>query len=263
MQYFKKGSKYRGYYTLNNHKRCRGNQWFEIEDIFNTSHPDSDVCFEGKILIRKIAAPKRIALKDKYPVYEDYLKYYHGIDDIEKQGYDFNPHAKWDWYQLGGRWTGFFKLKPKSIGKLGEPSLVAERRAKCGTADQAFKRDIDFEKMKQDNFEEASETYDKFEKLCKEKVVEASTAYFDYGIHNKAKDAEHFIPESREEFIKRVAPLSTFAVVKDGKWYEKGEMGWWGIVSNEKNFDEWHEQFDKLIEEQTEDTLLSLFDCHI
>jgi hypothetical protein len=30
-----------------------------------------------------------------------------------------------------------------------------------------------------------------------------------------------------------------FAVVKDGKWYERGEMGWWGIVHDEKNRDRW------------------------
>lgn len=262
-QYFKKHLKYRGYYTLENHKRCKGSQWFEVEDILNTDIPDGDACFEGKILIRKITSPKRIALKDKYPIYEDYLKHYHGTDNSEKQGYYFNPQAKWDWYQLGGRWTGFFTLKLKSNGKLGEPSLVSERRVNPGTADQAYKKDIDFEKMRQNNFEDASKRYDEFENLSKEKTIDAGAAYFDYGIRNIAKNSKKFIPEPREEFIKRHAPVITFAVVKDGKWYERGEMGWWGIVSDEKNTDEWNEQFTKLIEEQSDDTLLSLFDCHI
>jgi hypothetical protein len=34
-----------------------------------------------------------------------------------------NPNAKWDWYQVGGRWNGYFKLKDGTLGLLGEPGL--------------------------------------------------------------------------------------------------------------------------------------------
>jgi len=263
MNYLKRGMKYRGYYALENNERCKGSQWFEVDEILDTSHPDSDVCFEGKVRLRKIAAPKKMALKDKYPIYEDYLKEYHGLDDTEHQGYDFNPKAKWDWYQLGGRWIGTFKLKPNAKGNLGDPSLVAERRAEQGTADQAYKKDIDFDEMRQDNFEEASKTYDEFEEEYKKDGFNSSIGYFRYGVHNIGKGADHYIPESREQFLKRCGAFRTFAVLKDGEWYEKGEMGWWGCVSNEKNPDDWNEEFDKLLNELPEDTLLSVYDCHI
>ncbi len=53
----------------------------------------------------------------------------------------------------------------------------------------------------------------------------------------------------------------TFAVVTpDGKWYEKGEMGWWAVVSNEKK--EWPDIFKKLIEPYNENYSV-LMDCHI
>ena len=45
-----------------------------------------------------------------------------------------------------------------------------------------------------------------------------------------------------------LAAFTTFAVIKDGKWYERGEMGWWGVVSDEKNKDEWRAQFANLID---------------
>jgi len=262
MSYLKKGGKYRGYYTVEKGHRCKGDAWFEVEEILQTTHPNPDICFEGKVTLRKIARPVKIAIKDKYPIYEDYLKHWHGVEP-EHQGYDFNPKAKWDWYQLGGRWTGFFRLKPKTNGNLGNPSLVSSRRAEYGTADQAYKRDIDFEKMAQDQFEESSELYDKFEALYKEGKMDASTGYFEYGVNNVGKDADHYVPESREAFLKRRAAVCTFAVLKDGEWYERGEMGWWGCVSDEKKPEEWNDQFNKLLGELPEDTLLSMFDCHI
>jgi hypothetical protein len=91
----------------------------------------------------------------------------------------------------------------------------------------------------------------------------SSTGYFEFGVHNVGKDADHYVPESREVFLKRHAGLATFAVVIDGEWYEKGEMGWWGMVSNEKDPDEWNNKFNELLEKQPDDTLLSMYDCHI
>ena len=262
MSYLKLHGKYRGYYTLKDGKRCKGTQWFEVDEIVKSTHPNPETCFEGEVMVRKISPPKKIALKDRYPVYEDYLRRYHGVEP-DHQGYDYNPQAKWDWYQLGGRWTGYFKMKSTVKGNLGTPSLVSERRAKHGTADQAYKRDIDFDKMMSDNFEEASKTYDEFEKKFKEGNMESGTGYFEYGVRNIGKDAKHYVPESREQYLKRHAGIATFAVLKDGKWYEKGEMGWWGIVHDEKNPDQWDDQFMKLLKELPDDTLLSVYDCHI
>lgn len=33
--------------------------------------------------------------------------------------------------------------------------------------------------------------------------------------------------------------IATFAVVKDGEWHERGNIGWFGMVSDEKNKDDW------------------------
>lgn len=65
------------------------------------------------------------------------------------------------------------------------------------------------------------------------------------------------------EDITNLSEISTFAVVKDGKWYERGEMGWWGCVSNEISEQEWEQQYQTLLQGLSDDTLLSIFDCHI
>ena len=54
-----------------------------------------------------------------------------------------------------------------------------------------------------------------------------------------------------------------FAFVKEGQWYERGRMGWWACVSNEKDRDEWNRQFNKMMDELPANTLLTLVDCHI
>lgn len=77
-------------------------------------------------------------------------------------------------------------------------------------------------------------------------------------------DLEDF-QHSKEEYVaiaKRNA-FTTFAVLKNGKWYERGEMGWWGIVSNEKENDDWGQQFSDMVLSLPDNTTLTLVDCHI
>ncbi len=271
----------------------------------------------------------------------------------------YNPKSKWDWYMLGGRWSGFFKVKKlaslpfhlegftpaevnnfiemfqndnekflkitsKYNGKTNEirqaiaqmvdtiknPPLanhvVGEKSwtsapAEEGWADQLLKRDVDFEGMRKDAEDKARERYnevlaifggvipkldyswktiiDKENSQFNELTIDLKREFY----HNQPAVLElkkvQEIEGNREklgwffdlddfqctleEYIQRArnSAISTFAVVKDGKWYEKGEMGWWACVSNEK--DNWEEEFAKLLDETPDDTLLSMYDCHI
>jgi hypothetical protein len=69
----------------------------------------------------------------------------------------------------------------------------------------------------------------------------------------------------REQYIQnaRNRALTTFAVLKDGQWYERGDMGWWGCVSDEKDQDAWNREFSSLIDGLPDDTLMTVVDCHI
>jgi hypothetical protein len=70
---------------------------------------------------------------------------------------------------------------------------------------------------------------------------------------------------SRGEYIDRARAnaIRTFAVVKDSQWFERGSMGWWGCVSDEKDEGEWSKQFSGLVDSLPDDTLLTVVDCHI
>lgn len=61
----------------------------------------------------------------------------------------------------------------------------------------------------------------------------------------------------------RARAIQTFAVVKDGKWYQRGEMGWWGIVSKEDEPEVWRKRFAELVDGLDADSWLTVVDCHI
>ena len=52
-------------------------------------------------------------------------------------------------------------------------------------------------------------------------------------------------------------------VTTDGEWVERGEMGWFGISSNEMNEDEWDAKFREYLKTLDKDIILTLVDCHI
>ena len=58
----------------------------------------------------------------------------------------FNPDAKWDCDQHGGRWQGSLILKQGKTGFKGTPSLLTEPSEHY---DGAYVRDIDFERMRE------------------------------------------------------------------------------------------------------------------
>jgi len=203
----------------------------------------------------------------------------------------YNPDSKWDWYSLGGRWSGYLKLKDGAKGVVGEPGTF-DNKAERGWVDQTQKKNIDFEFMRSRAGENAAKTYDAFYAIVGDRAVpswdEIRKKYPDRNINFVRKeyaenpvvidvekdetfknyfifnDMTEFI-ESRADYIQNAknSAFSTYAVLKNGKWYEKGEMGWWGIVHNERDDDDWNKEFSKLLDSLPDDTLLSVFDCHI
>lgn len=213
--------------------------------------------------LRLIEPPEETSVKEKYSSFENFAKDYYGYEiDGEKIGYWKNENAKWDWYQLGGRWTGMLKLKKGSLGKIGKQGLQTSA-PKPGYVDSALKKDIDFAEMKERATKEGSEAYDSFLAVYEnDKGCKKFHPYFEYGVKGETKDGI-FIPETKEQFMKRHSGFVTFAVLKDGVWYERGEMGWWAIVSDEKPEDQWDAEFHNLLDSISDDTLLSVYDCHI
>lgn len=214
---------------------------------------------------------------------EDEIKDWFGYKKREGKYYQHtNPNAKWDWWIVGGRWTGFFDLKPGKVGELGRPGVMTPN-PENGRFDRALKKDIDFDHMKKTEGEKAEREWDKAQAIidgrefktwgeCREANENPQDAREAYGSQQVIKDfREAFGPFNdiekycipKEEFVRsaQASAYSTFAVLMDGEWKERGSMGWWGIVTDGK--DNWEGDFLDLMDSIPEDAVLTVVDCHI
>lgn len=170
-----------------------------------------------------------------------------------KETTTYNPKSKWDWHQIGGRWAGMLLLKKNAhSGKRGEKSLLDKSNPYSDSGvDSAFKKDIDFEAMQND-------------------LVEKQTAEREWDecvAGNGFYKLEYFVERygTKEGFVKARLRFTTHAVVKNGKWFEVGRMGWFGCSSETKDEDRiWEEKFfDIFIKPLSANARLTIVDCHI
>ena len=83
-----------------------------------------------------------VPYKETYATFEEFMSEYGGYtrdEEKNRYGYWHNPNAKWDWWQVGGRWAGMLK-----DGRIGEQSLVYPKKVTPGFFDIAKIKDIDF-----------------------------------------------------------------------------------------------------------------------
>lgn len=139
-----------------------------------------------------------------------------------------NPNEKWDWYELGGRWDGFFKTKDD---------------INCNAC---IKGDIDIEKIKQLD-KQIKEKYwsDAFEKYPNDCEKDITNRNWLYGIK---KDM------TKEEYINMFS-FVTHSILIDGIWYDRDDKR-----DNDKT---WEEIFDEMWMGISRDETVSVYDYHI
>lgn len=202
-----------------------------------------------------------------------------------------NPNKKWDWYQLGGRWRGFFAIKSKAnAAQLGDAGVF--NNAPRHDADQAYKRDIDFSYMRDKAGQEAAGEYDRFHAIVQgreipvwseirekhpDNIDAAREEWRNHPVNKDLNESEEFrhaflfsdgpdqFAESRADFIEKARnkAITTYAMIYNGEWIAKGDMGWWGMSHDAMTQDEWNKKFNEFIDSLPDDTLLSVYDCHI
>lgn len=189
--------------------------------------------------------------------YEDYMKPYlsattdeefYNLEKYEDAKYDnegnelstYNPKSKWDWYSIGGRWSGELRLKEED----------EDRYSYC---DGAKIKDIDFSPDK--------EKYDECYKWWKEKVEGSDEEWDEF--YKKSYFTERY--RDAEEYATRSASFTTFALVTpDGEWHEQGKMGWFGFSSDSPDEARaWDEQYMSFIENADPEYYFVMVDCHI
>lgn len=253
-----------------------------------------------------------------YPTFLAYVTDYHGhklLRQGEKPGEDHkygyalvdgdtvikvinrtNPDRKWDWWVIGGRWTGSLLLKPKARGIVGRPGVMTER-APAGYADQARKGDVDFAQQRNDEEAKARILWTETRRITgnasweswedtlirhcgpedKRDYSAIETARAEYRgqpaielLKGSKRDAylwqiDDDLALDLERFIEiaRLKACAQYAFVREGKWTERGRMGWWGMASDEVSQAQWLRMFNDMLDGIPDDTLLTVVDCHI
>jgi hypothetical protein len=244
------------------------------------------------ITAKAIEPPIDVPVKREYPSIDDFVEQYHGYhkreeDGETRYGYLSNPNAKWDWYQVGGRWAGILKLKPgvEEFGK-GELTLLAspeQREAfekSNGQASIAYKKDVDIEGLEAPQRESAEKRWDEWNSDIGQKwnALPKDAQGWPKDRDSIPEDVSKWMSDSlgfmyskiqiddlnnmtREDYVAKESIWCTYALLWDGKWYQRGDMGWWGISSNED--DNWEFQFKKLWNQIPDDEIVTAVDCHI
>jgi len=82
------------------------------------------------------------------------------------------------------------------------------------------------------------------------------------GIFGRDPDCTGFDSAIKGDIL-NLDEIVPFAVVKDGEWFESGKMGWWGMVSDEQDANDWKTKVGELLNGLEDTTRISMFDCHI
>lgn len=242
-----------------------------------------------------------IPFKEFYPTFEQFMNDWCGYSsknfEHDVYGYYENPNAKWDWWKIGGRWNGFFKAKCINentyVSKMVDKWIDNEPKF---DSDQLLKGNIDFDFMKNKAKQDAISLYDKIYNKCKHlpypqswKEVVTYMKSKNY-THDMARNYFHGqeaifvlkeIPElkwymsfnnfllgksweeSRELYINYCIKTCfiPYAILYNGNWMSRGDMGWFGISSNEN--DNWDDFANDFIQNLPDDIMVTLVDCHI
>ena len=151
----------------------------------------------------------------------------------------YNPQSQWDWWVIGGRFSGM-------LLKDGEQ------------ADSGRVGDLEF-------------PFD-------EEAYEKALRFWDVAVdHKPAREGErsHTIYKEqyyrdfygdRETYARFQTQFSTFAVITpDGAWHSRGKMGWWGCSSETpEEAREWEDSYQRrFLDSADPEWYVTIVDCHI
>lgn len=155
----------------------------------------------------------------------------------------YNPKSKWDWWVVGGRWSGNLTTKN---GERVNGGLVKDLN--LGIDKEEYDRSLRW--------------YEVVVEGAPLKEGENKEAFFSFYNTNYLRECY----KTKENYAKfHALPIYRAVVTPDGEWHEKGEMGWFGMSSEtaEESLD-WDLHFmERFIDNLDDNMELVVVDCHI
>lgn len=227
-------------------------------------------------------------IKEEYMPFNDFLKEYSDEQLLEwyvkeysaellKDGdiyTTYNPNSKWDWYQVGGRFSGELELTEE--GRLNA----------VGEIEKKYYIDIDLKSLREDSdylryVDTAPLKYIKWFTPLSDEAKASARRWWEINIDgDELKDGEEkdkyffWNPEwfkrrykDVDTYLKDKEMITFFAVLTpDGKWYAPSNMGWWACTDGEPEDElKWDLEFyDRFIKPNLDsDLICTVVDCHI
>lgn len=209
-----------------------------------------------------------------------------------------NENARWDWWVIGGRWAGSLLIKPGHESEVIMPGEAtwSTPEIRDGYCDGGPKRAIDVDRMRDDAARNARVRFGEYAKLTEGTPDPLPWKTFADNISEgngytvqQARDEYHAQPriavikgtafdhlfgDTAEEFACteavyaercRAAAVPGYALLTtDGRWMAPGEMGWWGMSTDEQpDRIGYGEVANAYIDSLSDDVWLIMTDCHI
>ena len=175
---------------------------------------------------------------DDVGLYLEAIEYYEE-EDLDKYGNvlsTYNPNSKWDWYQIGGRFSGLFGDK--------FPDTIQVK---------------DFPKFEIESEDKLKEKYPKDYKYYQDLISGKEKSLY------RLSYLKERYPTFKDYILESLA-VTTYAVLDaDNNWHEPGKMGWFAsttaTTTDEINWT--NEYYNNFIMNLPKDYWLTVGDCHI
>ena len=206
----------------------------------------------------------------KFYTFEEYCrKHCNYTEENGSWGYWCNPNARWDWYSIGGRFSDKLLVKKTSrsaIGMVSGPDGYL-------SADGALVGEIAWEEMKRRERAAAEKYYGELRTafISGDGSDLGPLAYMEEDGIRGWGTMLYKAGETLEEYLYRsglgkkdryVMPAYAF-VDLNGKWHAQGDMGWFGVSSNDKEERAWRDEVQAFLSTVWEKDYLVMLDCHI
>jgi len=199
--------------------------------------------------------------------------------EVDKVVRRTNPNKKWDWWQIGGRWSNKLLFKD---GRRGDAGLVGDIDWDGMLLEQASKAAAVFDRI---TVAIAGRPVESWEQVRARRETEgkdwdwARTVYNDQQVIkdlvaseaiDKWDGAEQLsgvlAAADRQSYIDREAIVNTsfWSMLHNGQWHERGRMGWWATSdATDASINDYSTSFWATIRGLPADETVTVVDCHI
>lgn len=191
----------------------------------------------------------------------------------------YNPDSQWDWWQVGGRWTGAFTAADEQPYEPGMDPGNIETCVICGgTGKRLWITDLvpagsEGSQGLQYLGKKPGEEFTRPAREGEEHVAEENDCNACEGTGQAVAWSSQWrafpgdvVPVAewlaKLEGDKGLEVVPYALVTPDGAWHQRGKMGWWGMSRDDVSKQDWHEQVIALAERHADAVAVGC-DLHI